>query len=96
MFKKSVFRVSTALRGAMGSLLVAGLVLACGASNPQPEPLFAVSDEQPVEPPAAAPQCVDQHDEPVTCLSDSDCCSGFVCGKDPQLSQRQSYCVFGG
>ncbi len=43
-----------------------------------------------------APACVDEKDQPVACLSDGDCCAGFVCGKDPELSQRTSYCIFGG
>lgn len=79
----------------LGSALLA---LACGAAQvEQPGPLFATSEEQPaVEVPSEAPQCVDQFDKPATCEADSDCCSGFVCGKDPELSHRVSYCIFGG
>jgi hypothetical protein len=44
----------------------------------------------------AAPECVDDKDQPVECLSDADCCSGFVCGRDPELSRRVRYCIYGG
>jgi hypothetical protein len=44
----------------------------------------------------AAPECVNAEDQHVECLADTDCCSGFVCGKDPELSARVSYCIYGG
>jgi hypothetical protein len=43
-----------------------------------------------------APECLNEEDEPVECELDSDCCSGFVCGKDPELNPRKKFCIFGG
>jgi hypothetical protein len=39
---------------------------------------------------------VDDKEQRVRCAADSDCCPRFVCGKDPELSQSQNYCIFGG
>jgi hypothetical protein len=39
---------------------------------------------------------VDDKDQRVQCIADSDCCPHFVCGKDPDLSQAVDYCIFGG
>jgi hypothetical protein len=79
-------------------VFLSGLLLGCSSAATQPQPLFAVSEEQQPEADRVgeAPQCVDQDEQQVTCLSDADCCSGFVCGKDPELSKRQSYCIYGG
>lgn len=43
-----------------------------------------------------APECLNENDEPVECELDGECCSGFVCGKDPELNPRKKYCIFGG
>lgn len=73
------------------------LVLGCAAQQPRAEHSAAVEETAPeVESTPAAPECVDDKDQRVECLSDSDCCQGFVCGKDPELSQRVSYCIYGG
>ena len=80
----------------LGAATVALLLGACGSSPPP--------QSQPPTPPSAssapaaaeAPTCVDDKDQRVQCLSDSDCCPKFVCGKDPDLSQSVNYCVFGG
>jgi hypothetical protein len=72
------------------------LIGACGSSPPPapaaPTPPAASSATAPAE----APTCVDAKDQRVQCLSDSDCCPHFVCGKDPELSQSVNYCIFGG
>lgn len=76
---------------------VFGLVLGCAAQQPRAEHSAAATETAPeVESVSAAPECVNDKDQPVECLSDADCCQGFVCGKDPELSQRVSYCIYGG
>jgi len=87
---------------AMTMLLSGALLLLGGcSSSPPPPPEHATAEEQatPAPVPAAAheaPQCVDAKDQKVQCLSDQDCCPRFVCGKDPEQSQAQDYCIFGG
>jgi hypothetical protein len=83
------------IRGAAWCALIVG-TMGCAASQPRPVEQSAAASETVSEEPGAAPQCVDEKEQPVECLSDSDCCAGFVCGKDPELSQRQSYCIYGG
>jgi hypothetical protein len=82
------------MQGAVWGVLTA-VMMGCGASQQRPVEQSAAATEATPEV-GAAPQCVDDKDQPVTCLSDSDCCAGFVCGKDPELSPRQSYCIYGG
>jgi hypothetical protein len=75
----------------------AALVLGCAAQQPRPEHSAAATETVlEVESTPEAPQCVDDKDQRVECMSDSDCCQGFVCGKDPELSHRVSYCLYGG
>jgi hypothetical protein len=84
------------IRGAVWGVLM-GVAIGCGASQQQrPVEQSAAVTERPPEAVGAAPQCVDDKDQPVSCLSDGDCCAGFVCGKDPELNPRQSYCIYGG
>jgi len=84
------------VRGAVwGALTV--MAVACGAAqHPAGEQSAATTESIQEAPVGEAPTCVDEKEQPVTCLSDGDCCSGFVCGKDPELSQRTSYCIYGG
>jgi Ion channel inhibitory toxin len=82
------------IQGVWGVLM--GVTMGCAASQPRPVEQSAAASESVPEEVGAAPQCVDDKDHPVTCLSDSDCCKGFVCGRDPELSPRQSYCIYGG
>jgi anti-sigma-K factor RskA len=69
----------------------------CAASPPRAETSASIS-EAPPQPAEidVAPECVNDQDQHVACLADSDCCAGFVCGKDPELSQDVSYCIYGG
>lgn len=85
---------STMVRGAVWSTLTVMAILGCGAAQ-QHEQSAATLESAPEEV-GVAPQCVDDKDQPVTCLSDDDCCAGFVCGKDPELNPRTSYCIYGG
>lgn len=82
------------IRGAVwGALMM--VAMGCGASPQRPAESAAATDPVP-EAVGEAPQCVDDKEQPITCLSDVDCCAGFVCGKDPELNPRSSYCVYGG
>jgi hypothetical protein len=87
---------SSRIGAALLACLAFGAALGCG-SAPPPQPA------EPTPPPASspapaaeAPQCVDDKDQRIRCVDDRDCCPRFVCGKDPELSQSQNYCIFGG
>ena len=71
------------------------LIGAC-SSAPPPTPASAAAPVTTAPAAAEPPTCVDAKDQRVQCLTDSDCCPRFVCGKDPELSQSVNYCVFGG
>jgi hypothetical protein len=84
------------IRGAVWGALTM-VVMACGGAQHPPAEQSAATTESISELPAGeAPTCVDEKDQRVSCLSDADCCAGFVCGKDPELSHRMSYCIYGG
>jgi ion channel inhibitory toxin len=95
--------MSTVFNAAMIGVMALMVSSGCGATQqagaaPAGPPSSAAVDDV-ARPPASvggAPECVDDKDQPVECLSDSDCCSGFVCGKDPALSLRVRYCIYGG
>lgn len=92
LIKDLISRVTNAARGA-----AVMAVVACGAAqHPPAEQSAATAETIQEESAGEAPACVDEKEQPVSCLSDSDCCAGFVCGKDPELSQRMSYCIYGG
>jgi len=89
--------------GVIGTGVLSGALMLLGAcsSSPPPPPEHAIAEEQATPAPATAavqeaPQCVDAKDQKVQCISDQDCCPRFVCGKDPDLSPSQTYCIFGG
>jgi hypothetical protein len=94
-----------AIQGTRGALMVwaavAWVALGCGASQQHAghaDGEQSAAAEESVSDPSIgqSPSCVGENDQPVACLSDSDCCAGFVCGKDPELSHRTSFCVYGG
>lgn len=71
-------------------------VVACGSKQePAQEPLVP---EPPVreKPIGSAPECVDAENNPIRCEADDECCPGFVCGIDPELSSRIKHCIYGG
>jgi hypothetical protein len=41
-------------------------------------------------------QCLDESNDPRQCERDADCCAGFACGWDPQVSRVVKVCVNGG
>jgi hypothetical protein len=44
----------------------------------------------------AAPQCLTEDDKPVKCEEDKECCEGFVCGIDPEVSASVKHCIYAG
>jgi hypothetical protein len=95
----------TGWRALLAATCICGGLFGCGPTlQRQPEHAAAsesasesVSESVPdTSEVGVAPECVDDKDQRVECLSDGDCCAGFVCGKDPELSQRVSYCMYGG
>jgi hypothetical protein len=84
------------IRGAMGAALMVA-AFGCGGAQQRPaEQQAATTEVAPDRSVGPAPECVDDQDQQVTCLSDADCCPHFVCGKDPERNFRESYCIFGG
>jgi hypothetical protein len=84
------------IRGAAWGALTMAAMACAAAQHPPAEQSAATTESIQENAVDEAPTCVDDKDERVSCLSDSDCCAGFVCGKDPELSPRTSYCIYGG
>ncbi len=95
------------MRGRAYFALLATMMLAC-ASSKKPDsktglsddPLFAAENNETTTANQAreskGPQCLDSEGYQITCLGDQDCCPGFYCGFDPEGSQREKTCLFGG
>lgn len=85
------------LRGGTWGVCLA-VMIGCGAAQDRTaiDQSAAATESAPPTPVVEAPTCVGEKDEAIECLSDSDCCPGFVCGKDPERSQHSSYCIYGG
>ena len=67
-------------------------VTACGSDQKQVEDPYLPPDDESKEPVVGpAPECVDEEGEQVRCEDDKECCKGFVCGIDPELSSRIKY-----
>ncbi|HWO08179.1 MAG TPA: hypothetical protein VNN80_01825 [Polyangiaceae bacterium] len=84
------------IRGAVGAVLMVAAFGCGGAQHPAVEQQAAATEAVPEPAIGPPPECVDEHDRQVTCLSDSDCCPGFSCGKDPERNPRESFCLYGG
>ncbi len=41
-------------------------------------------------------QCLGENKKAKECMSDEDCCQGFYCGKDPEVSPRIKVCIDNG
>jgi len=39
-------------------------------------------------------ECNDDTGSTLECTADTDCCESFYCGKDPDKSQRKSFCLY--
>lgn len=44
----------------------------------------------------ARSQCVGDSNKPRECESDNECCNGFYCGRDPQISEVIKVCMNNG
>jgi Ion channel inhibitory toxin/Dickkopf N-terminal cysteine-rich region len=88
----------------MRTLVIQGLLvmsasltsIACGGGQAKAEAPATIATEAPPPVPEGHPECVDARDKPIRCSEDSECCTGFVCGRDPELNPAQKYCIFGG
>ena len=74
------------------------LTVACSSSTPQASaPQSAsVPEEVPAVPEGTVSECLGADDEVVDCVTDADCCEGFECGRDPDVSSVRRVCVFSG
>lgn len=77
-------------------VLLVFLLVGCGSSQPRLEQAATTEAAPEQASVGETPECVDDKEQRVSCLADADCCAGFVCGKDPELSHRLSYCIYGG
>ncbi len=97
-----VFPRVVRFRALLAATCIVGGLFSCGPTLQRQADHAAGSESVPPESApntsevGEAPECVDDKDQRVECLSDGDCCAGFVCGKDPELSPRVSYCMYGG
>jgi hypothetical protein len=99
VLRRAAFRRTVISRAALWAVICGALAasLGCGgAQKPPPESSASVTETAPDPAIGEAPECVDDKEQRVTCLADGDCCSGFVCGKDPDLNQAVNYCIYGG
>jgi hypothetical protein len=89
------------------SLLCTLLLSGCAASTPpqaarSPEgdqelsSLMQENAESDNEDVTGQVQCLDESNDPRQCERDADCCPGFACGWDPQVSRVFKVCVNGG
>ncbi len=73
------------------------VVTACGSDQKKVEDPYLPPTERPDERAVGgAPECVDENNDPARCSEDGDCCDGFVCGIDPELSSRIKHCIYAG
>lgn len=78
------------------AVIAIGLGACGGEKSPAKEPVVQPPASTVAPPIGSAPQCVDANDSPVKCEKDSDCCEGFVCGRDPELNPREKFCIYAG
>ena len=97
MLGRAVRLRAVSFRAVLAAACIGGTLVGCSAAQQREPGHAAVSESVPdTREVGVAPECVDEKDQRVECLSDADCCAGFVCGKDPDLSPRVSYCIYGG
>jgi hypothetical protein len=81
------------------TLAVAAVVgsVACASNQSTVEDPYLAPDKPRHEKAVGeAPTCVDADEAPMRCREDSECCDGFVCGIDPELSSRIKHCIYSG
>jgi hypothetical protein len=87
----------------IASILGATVIVACSGSQPKTDPSALTLEEfEEGQAEAEEPKEYDPYQEAPEpgedecrseCMSDEDCCDGYFCGKDPERSQRQNYCM---
>jgi|AAFX01.1.fsa_nt_gi hypothetical protein len=82
-------------KGALAA--IACWVVACAGDQSKVNDPYMKPEERPKEQAIGeAPQCLDEKDKPVDCAEDKDCCEGFVCGIDPEVSHSVKHCIYNG
>ena len=86
-------------------ILGAAVLVACSGSQPKTDSSALTLEEfeeggeeaaKPTEGVQEAPAPDPTQDEcRGECSTDEDCCDGYFCGKDPERSQRLTYCMEG-
>lgn len=72
-------------------LITIGLLVGCQKAG---ETRGTVTDVTVPTVKESMPECNDSSGSTKECTSDESCCSGFYCGKHPDKSQRQNYCMY--
>jgi hypothetical protein len=76
---------------------IACWIVACAGEQAKVnDPYMAPEKRQKEQAVGAAPQCLTEDDKPVSCAEDKECCEGFVCGIDPEVSHSQKHCIYNG
>ncbi len=88
-------RVNT--KTGLAGVFILLVTLGCGGSQePVKDPYLPPTETKSEPMVGEAPECVDENEEPVRCTRDDECCKGFVCGIDPELSSRIKHCIYAG
>ena len=82
--------------GVLGLVTAQWLNACAGGRATGGDPFLPPENQQEESAIPPAPECVDEDDEPVKCEKDEECCPGFVCGKDPELNHRETFCIYSG
>ncbi len=78
-------------------LAACGVLFSCAGGRETVKDDYLPPNERPKEQAVGtAPECIDDKGDPVECEEDDECCSGFVCSRDPELSPRKKFCVYSG
>jgi len=70
--------------------VIALLIVGCTQTPPPEEPQV---QEEPKEEVVVQLVCVDENDELLRCNSNSDCCEGFICVRDPAIGHKVKTCI---
>jgi hypothetical protein len=75
----------------------AGTLAPACASSPKKKPGMTLDEYERNKPSESSTTpsgdtCTDQG-KPKECTTNTDCCQGYVCGMDPDLSQVRHYCL---
>lgn len=78
----------------MKRMLIVVLLVGCGKSTPPSDSPTEPEEQLPPPQGQSVPECVDAKGEVVECRSDDDCCKGFACAADPEVSIRRRVCLY--